>query len=91
MGNEFINELEELFGPMNVITIDCGGTVLCDFCNKDYTESDESGGFIFGSNAVCPDCADKTMVDIKKYNEEKYIRSKCPEGTSFSNFVRSIR
>lgn len=71
--------------------IDIGDTVLCDQCNKDYTNSDEKGGFLFGSHGVCPDCAPRMMKDIEKYHEEDYIKATCPEGMSFKDFVIKLR
>jgi hydrogenase maturation factor HypF (carbamoyltransferase family) len=67
--------------------IDIGDTVLCDQCNTDYTNSEEKGGFIFGSHGVCPECAPGMMTSIKKYKEENYITSTCPEGMSFKEFI----
>ena len=68
-----------------------GDLVICDFCDEDYTESNESGGFIFGSQGVCPKCADRMMKSIKKYNEEKYIRVVCKPDQSFADFIREYR
>ncbi len=74
-----------------VIVIDPGNTVVCDFCDDDFTNSDEQGGFLFQSKAVCPHCSEKMMVTVKKYDEEYFIRGTCPENTSFADWVRSIR
>ncbi len=71
--------------------IDCNDSVLCDQCNKDYSDSNEEGGFIFGSHAVCPDCASRMMESIKKYHEEGYIKEYCQDGMSFRDFVRAYR
>lgn len=70
---------------------DIGDTVLCDLCNKDFTESDRKGGFIFNGKAVCPDCESATMKNIRKYSEEKYIECSCPEGQTFKQFVLDYR
>jgi len=72
-------------------TIDIGNTVICDICNKDYTESDESGGFIFGSKAYCPECNDRGMRKIISYKEEHFIQAICSEGQSFRAFVLEAR
>ena len=71
-----------------VITIDPGHHVVCDICNEDFTDSDVSGGFLFGSNAVCPNCADAFLEDVRKYNEEWAIRGRCPPDKSFADWVR---
>lgn len=68
-----------------------GDIVVCDICDKDYTNSDASGGFIFGSYGYCPSCAEKGLNTIKRYNEEHYIRAFCPMDTSFADFVRKYR
>lgn len=70
---------------------DCGNDVLCDFCNKDWSESDKSGGFLFNSKAVCPDCSERMLESIKKYDEVAFIKGRCPAEMSFSNWVRKIR
>ena len=77
--------------PMKTTTIDIGDTVLCDGCNKNWTGSDESSGFIFGSYAYGPCCAERMMETIKKYDEEKYIRAACRDGESFWQFVLRYR
>lgn len=61
--------------------------VICDFCGKDYTDSPQTGGFLFGSKATCPECAPRMMDNIKKFNEERYIKSYCPTGMTFYNWV----
>lgn len=67
--------------------INIGNKVLCDMCNKDYTNSDESGGFLFESKAVCPKCEPDFRKTVKKYNEEMYIKGECPKETSFKDWV----
>ena len=76
---------------MKTIIIGCGEEVICDFCNKEWTELPTQGGFLFQSKAVCPDCASDMMKTIKKYHEESFIRGECPENMSFAQWVRSIR
>lgn len=68
-----------------------GNTVLCDQCNKDWTNDKTTGGYLFGSHGVCPDCADRMMISIKKYNEEWNIKGYCPADKSFADWIRSIR
>ena len=75
-----------------VIHIDVGNKVFCDLCGKEYTDDERSkGGFLFGSKAVCPDCADDFMRTIKIYREEDYIRDKAHEDETFRDFVYRIR
>ena len=68
-----------------------GDSVLCDLCGKDWTASPVSGGFVFESKGVCPDCAPNFMKDIEKYGEQDYIRATCPEGKSHADFIRDYR
>ena len=71
--------------------IEIGDTVLCDLCNTDYTDSDESGGLIVGSNAVCPRCEGRIRENLRKHGEEREIKAECPEGMSFKAFVLTYR
>lgn len=71
--------------------IDISKTVLCDFCNEDYSDSDESGGFLFLRKAACPKCATRLRETVKKHNEERYIRGECREDESFAEFVHRVR
>lgn len=71
--------------------IPVGRAVICDVCSEDWTERKESGGFLFGSYAYCPDCAPRGLKDIKKYKEERYIHAFCPAGESYADFVRRMR
>lgn len=75
----------------NIIVVDSGGIVLCDFCNDDFTNSDEIGGFLLQSKAVCPHCSEKIMNHIKKHNEDSFIKGFCPDFMSFADWIRSIR
>jgi hypothetical protein len=82
----------ELFGrPCKVITIDPGSEVVCDVCNDDWTDRTESGGFIFGSNAHCPKCAQIYEPQIISYGEQHLIQARCPKDQSFADFVREFR
>lgn len=68
-----------------------GSLVVCDICDKDWTDETTPGGFIFSSKAYCPECAERGMKSIIRYQEERYIKAKCPEGISFADFVRQYR
>lgn len=68
-------------------THDIGNTVMCDKCGEDYSNSDESGGFLFGSYAYCPKCAKEEIEGIREYREEGHIRAYCPDGKSFRDWI----
>lgn len=76
---------------MKIFEQNMGDLVLCDLCNKNYTDSNMKGGFIFGSKAVCPICGPTTLKSIKRYKEEDYIQAFCPEKMTFPEFVRQYR
>lgn len=71
----------------NVEVIDIGNTVLCDGCNTDFTGRDDSGGFLFGSYAYAPCCADRMLENIRRHNEEHLIKAWCPAGKSYRQWV----
>ena len=77
-------EFTQLRGLMKLLTvIEIGNTVLCDFCNTEYTDSDATGGCLIGSYAVCPKCTprlNKKEVDIF-----------CPPEMQFRHFVLKVR
>lgn len=82
-----------LFGEKcTVIMIDPGNVVVCDLCNQDYTNDNESkGGMLFCGKAVCPECFDEFMIGIKKYHEEKYIKAIAMPDETFRDFVYRVR
>jgi len=83
---------DEFFKDFTVINIDPGNVVLCDFCNKDYTEDNVSvGGILFSGHAVCPDCLPEFLKGIKKYKEEKFVQATAKENETFRDFVYRIR
>lgn len=84
MLEEFIKQGAEVFH------IDMGDDVICDYCDEDYSNSDEEGGFLFGSYAVCPKCHPKAIERIIKNGEQSYVKAVCPAGWSFARFVREI-
>lgn len=63
--------------------IDIGDTVVCDYCNDDYTNSDESGGILLHNEAVCPMCA-----TVERYQRAEAI---CPPDMSFKDWVLKLR
>lgn len=73
---------------VTVIRIDPGNTVLCDLCNEDYTEDDETtGGLLFAGKAVCPLCEKRVRELIVKHNEQRYIKAEAKLKESFRDFV----
>lgn len=81
--------IDEVLRSGGVVPV--GRVVLCDFCDEDLTEDTRSGGFLFQSKAVGPCCAEKSLVSIRGYGEERFIRGRCPEGVSFADWVRGLR
>jgi uncharacterized CHY-type Zn-finger protein len=71
------------------ITVNPGSVVICDDCSEDYTHSQVSGGLLFGSYAICPECEQKWVDGAKEHNELHAIRGYCPEGMSFADWVRN--
>ena len=57
--------------------------VFCDFCNGNYSDSDELGGILIGSYAVCPECVTAAL----QIRADEVAR----EGESFKEFVLRIR
>ena len=85
-------ELKEIFGEDLVIyNLDAGPLVLCDLCNKNYTNDDATGGFLFTGHAVCPDCEQDFLENVKRNNEEHFIRAFANDGETFRDFVYRIR
>lgn len=67
-----------------------GDRVLCDLCDKDFTNSEESGGFQFQSKAICPDCEVDFLDRIRLFNETHLIGKFCPENMPFADWVRNV-
>lgn len=76
---------------MSEESIPCGDEVMCDFCCEDFTNSDAIGGFLFGSYALCPECARKHLPDIIQNGESRRIKEHCPPDLSFADWVRRLR
>jgi hypothetical protein len=86
------DQFNQVFGDkMDVITLAPGDSVVCDDCNTDYTTSDKTGGLLFQSKAICPDCAPKWDRSAIQYNEVQFIKARCPVGVSFADWVRGLR
>lgn len=76
---------------MAVEVIDIGDSVVCDWCDDEYTGKPDQGGLLFGSRAVCPKCAPRVERSAKEYGEDHFIKARCPEGESFAAWVLSLR
>lgn len=71
--------------------IEVGALVVCDFCCLDFTKSDERGGVIFESKAICPRCTPRLLASVERNGEERFVRATCPAGQTFADFVREYR
>lgn len=76
---------------MQITTIDIGNSVVCDSCNKDYTNSDAKGGILVLSKAICPECQDKWLKDLKRYGEEYCLKDAANAEETFRDFVLRLR
>ena len=68
---------------MEIWQCNIGDTVICDYCGRDYTESDEKGGLIVGSYAVCPQCERPALLKDADYVSKP--------GEAFKDFVLRTR
>jgi len=71
--------------------IPIGDLVVCDVCDADFTTDNSIGGFVFGSYAYCPRCAEKHMAKIREYGEAHLIKARAAPGETFADFVRRYR
>lgn len=76
-------------GEASVIPL--GDVVLCDIDSTDLTADPRSGGYMFGSYAVGPCCAERHEAMVKGYGEQRFIGSRCPGGIPFADWVRGMR
>ncbi len=76
---------------MKTKTYTIGDRVVCDLCDTVWTDRPETGGFLFVSKAVCPDCAEAYLRSIAEYGEEHYIHGYCPPRYSFADWIRERR
>lgn len=70
---------------------DIGDSVVCDYCSQQYRGDSTSGGFLFGSYAVCPTCAPREIAAIRHFGEEHFIKAHCPPEMSFHDWVMQLR
>jgi hypothetical protein len=88
---EFSQAVRDALTDGNASVIPVGDTVICDWCDADMTADHRSGGFMFGSKAAGPCCAEAFLERVKGYGEEWNIRAWCPPGVSFADWVRGLR
>ena len=88
-----MKDSEEFFKKLGfeIIKLDPGPHVNCDLCNEDYMHSDEKGGFMFDSNAVCPKCAPTMEKDAFRFGEADHIRERARRDETFRDFVYRMR
>lgn len=73
-----------------VFKVDMGRQVICDSCSKEFTDLPDSGGFMWQTKAICPECAPRWLDNARKFNETRFIGEQCPEGMSFADWVREV-
>lgn len=83
-----LEEFLEVFPEAEIIEVIPGDNVICDLCDKDFTDLPDQGGFLFLSKGVCPDCAPRFEAKVKEFQEEEFIRARCPPGKSFADWIR---
>lgn len=78
----------EMAGDWTIERLEPGRLVFCDDCGEDYTDRTDAGGILFQSKALCAKCAPRWEQSAKQYGEERFIRSRCPDGMAFADWVR---
>lgn len=76
---------------MKIQEFDYGSRVVCDWCSKEWSDSETEGGFLFAGKATCPECAAEMEAAAVAYGEQGFITARCPPGQSFADFVRGLR
>lgn len=90
-GDEIRAKFAEALANDARAVIPVGRWVACDNCVADMTEDPRTGGYLFGSYAVGPCCMERHLASVRQHREEWNIRARCPEGTSFADWVRGLR
>lgn len=67
-----------------VYDCDIGDTVVCDWCNMEFTNSVATGGGVVGSEAVCPYCWGMVLKNADGVK-------RCPRTMTFKEFVMKER
>ena len=68
--------------------------VICDMCNVDFTlepNSNEIGGFLFGSNGVCSRCTSRIRTNAARFGELGYIKAEALPNETFKSFILRMR
>jgi hypothetical protein len=93
MNDDMIKMFHELGFKVIVMDTDSGGmpVVICDLCNKDWTGSETSGGGVFSSTGVCPDCEPNFLEGFNKYVDERKYWVPCPPHISHYEFIVRFR
>ena len=72
--------VEEVFD--DIVKLD-DSRVKCDLCNKDWTDSNVSGGIMFAGKSCCPECEPGMEERAISTGEENYITARCPQSLSY--------
>src|SRR5262245_40831095 len=94
LGSKHVSRIKDLWdhawsNPGTKIPV--GELVACDICDQEWTDRPESGGFLLGSYAYCPECAIERLQHIEGHGEKHLVRAYCGAGESFADFVRRMR
>ena len=65
-------------------------SVRCDLCNKDWTESNVSGGIMFAGKSCCPECEPGMEEKALREGAEHYITARGPQSLSYSDWTTKI-
>ena len=64
---------------------------ICDFCNRDFTDRPDKGGFVVHGYGVCPICAPRSLKNLEKFGELDFIETVCGADETFCEMVRRYR
>ena len=87
MESFYSESMQEVFGE--IVKLD-DSRVLCDFCNKDWTDSNVSGGIMFSGKSCCPECEPGIEETALQNDEERHITARCPRTISYSEWTEKI-
>jgi len=62
--------------------------IICDICGLNWNGGDKSGGFLLGTQLICPDCSDRMMSVLEP--DDRHAIDACPSGISFTDWVLSM-